>query len=350
MKILIVKLSSIGDVVHTLPALAAIKNALPEAEISWVVEKGAAEILRGNGLLSNLIEIDTRVLRKEKKMSNKLRLAREQFKELKIENFDIALDFQGLLKSALIARISGAKRRAGFSRKTLREPASRFFLTETYEIPLKINVIEKNLRLAERAFGIEIPACGDDYEFPIFAAEKHRREAYEAIEKTGEKFVILNPGGGWTTKLWASEKFGGLSDKIFEKFGLKSVILSNPGEENLAQAALEASRLHQIIAASLSLKGFCELSKQAALYVGGDTGLTHLAVAAGTPIVGLFGPTEWWRNGSPRKDDICVERLDIGCRENCHRRACDNWICMDIEIETVLRAVGKRLERETENG
>jgi ADP-heptose:LPS heptosyltransferase len=108
---------------------------------------------------------------------------------------------------------------------------------------------------------------------------------------------------------------------------------------------INASRTERVRAVSLSLKGFYALAKGAQVYVGGDTGPTHLAVAAGAPVVGLFGPTEWWRNGSPRPQDICVERNDIGCRTDCHRRACSNWICMDIEVERVLAAVGERLQR-----
>jgi heptosyltransferase I len=344
MKILIVKLSSIGDIVHALPALAAIKRALPEAEISWAAEKRAAEILRNNPLLENLIEVDTRELRREKSLSGKLKIARRQLKTLKIEKFDVALDFQGLLKSGLIAKLSGAKRRVGFARETLREPASRFFLTETVEISPRIHVIEKNLRLAEKALNIPIPTSGEDFEFPIATDEHHRLEAVATVEKTGENFIILNPGGGWKTKIWAAKNFGALADRIYERLGLKSIVSYGPGEENLAEAVLEASRTHQSIAASLSLKGFYELSKRAKLYVGGDTGPTHLAVAAGTPVVGIFGPTEWWRNGSPRRDDICVERTDIDCRENCHRRACDKWICLNIEVGRVLRAAEKRLQ------
>jgi ADP-heptose:LPS heptosyltransferase len=78
------------------------------------------------------------------------------------------------------------------------------------------------------------------------------------------------------------------------------------------------------------LKGFYELAKRARIYIGGDTAPTHLAVAAKTPIIGIFGPTEWWRNGSPNPNDVCIERIDIGCRADCHRRSCDKWICMDI--------------------
>jgi lipopolysaccharide heptosyltransferase I len=349
MNILIVKLSSIGDIVHALPALAAINGALPEAEISWAVEKGSAEILRDNPLLTNLIEIDTRGLRREKSWTAKWRSGRQQLRQLNWQKFDIALDFQGLLKSGLIARLSGAGRRTGFAKENLREPLSRYLLTETVEIPARINVIEKNLRLAEKALQIEIPISGNDYRFPIATDEKHWGEAENVIREIGDDFVILNPGGGWTTKLWAAEKFGVLADQIYSEFNLKTVINFGPGEESLAQRVQTASKRGQTLAVSLSLKGFYELSKRAAVYVGGDTGPTHLAVAAGTPVVGIFGPTEWWRNGSPRASDVCVERFDIGCRENCHRRQCNNWICMDIEIEQILRAVNKRLKRKMEN-
>jgi ADP-heptose:LPS heptosyltransferase len=99
---------------------------------------------------------------------------------------------------------------------------------------------------------------------------------------------------------------------------------------------------------SPTLKGFYALARLASVYVGGDTGPTHLAVAAGAPVVGLFGPTEWWRNGSPRAEDICVERNDIDCRADCHRRACSRWVCMDIEVGRVLAAAGERLRRASE--
>ncbi|MGH9875334.1 MAG: glycosyltransferase family 9 protein, partial [Pyrinomonadaceae bacterium] len=110
------------------------------------------------------------------------------------------------------------------------------------------------------------------------------------------------------------------------------------------ETVLQSSLACNAHAVSLSLKGFYELAKRAQVYVGGDTGPTHLAIAAGTSIVGLFGPTEWWRNGSLRAADICVDRVDIDCRVDCHRRACSKWICMDIEVERVLQAVGERLK------
>ena len=344
MRILIVKLGSIGDIVHTLPSLAAIRKALPDAEISWVVERRAAEILRDNPILDRLIEVDTKALRRGLVSGETLRAPRQQLRQLRASAFELAIDFQGLLKSALIARLSGARRVFGFSPKSLREPASRVLLSKSVPISKNLHVIRKNLALAGGALRISVPDNADDMEFPIATNAAHKTEAAGAELLTNGNFAILNPGGGWPTKLWSAERFGRLADELWLHHGLHSLVTYGPGEAQLAGTVLEAGQSGKAHAVSLSLKGFYELAKRAQVYVGGDTGPTHLAVAAGTPIVGLFGPTEWWRNGSPRAADICVERVDIDCRTDCHRRACNKWICMDIEVQRVLQAVGERLK------
>src|SRR5215218_2871660 len=343
MKILFVKLGSIGDVVHTLPALAAVRRAVPGAKVSWVVERRAAEILRDNPLLETLIEIDTKGLRRWPLSGETLPATRRQLRRLRASPFDLSIDFQGLLKSALVARLSGAKRRVGFSREHLREPASRFLLTETVRIPSRLNVIRKNMALAAGALGVRLPTAADTFEFPVHVSPAHSREADEVVQTIGERFTILNPGGGWPTKLWDAARFGELADALFVEYGLRSIVTYGPGEGELAERVVASSRTGAAFAASPSLKGFYALARRAAVYVGGDTGPTHLAVAAGAPVVGLFGPTEWWRNGSPYPEDICVERTDIGCRVDCHRRSCSKWICMDIEVERVFEAVRRRI-------
>ena len=344
MRILIVKLGSIGDVVHTLPSLSAIRQALPDAEISWVVEHRAAEILRDNPILDRLIEVDTKALRRGLVSGETLRAPRQQLRQLRASVFDLALDFQGLLKSASIARLSGARRVFGFEKTSLREPASRFLLSQSITISKNLHVIRKNLDLVSGALGISVSQDADDFEFPIATSSSHQAEARGAELLAGGGFAILNPGGGWPTKLWSADRFGRLADELWSHHGLYSLVSYGPGEAQLAQTVIDASNSGKARAVSLSLKGFYELAKRAQVYVGGDTGPTHLAIAAGAPIVGLFGPTEWWRNGSPRPADICVERVDIDCRTDCHRRACSKWICMDIEVASVLQAVGKRLE------
>ncbi|HEX5888156.1 MAG TPA: glycosyltransferase family 9 protein [Pyrinomonadaceae bacterium] len=340
MKVLIVKLGSIGDIVHTLPALAALRAGMPHAEISWVAERSSSEILKDNPILDRLIEVDTKALRRGLMSGETLRAPRQQLRRLRASAFDIALDFQGLLKSASIARVSGARRVFGYSRTGLREPASTVFLSKRISIPPHTHIIRKGLLLLQGAMGIPVP---EKLSFPIGVDAVAQAEAERAAANTAENFAILNPAGGWPTKLWSAEKFGGLADLLWANYGMRSLVTYGPGEEELAETVRRASRSEKAIPVSLSLKGFYSLANRARIYVGGDTGPTHIAVAAGAPIVGLFGPTEWWRNGSPNAQDICVERNDIDCRVDCHRRSCSKWICMDISVERVFDAVRQRL-------
>jgi len=274
-----------------------------------------------------------------------LRAPRQQLRQLRASAFDLALDFQGLLKSASIARLSGARRVFGFSREGLREPPSRFLLSRTVTVPKHTHVIRKGLELVRGALGISVPTDAQDFGFPISINPVHEGEAEEAAAGTGSNYAILNPAGGWPTKLWSAERFGALANELWQQHGLYSLVTHGPGEAAIADAVLAGCSSHTARAVNLSLKGFYALAKNARVYVGGDTGPTHLALAAAAPVVGLFGPTEWWRNGSPYDEDICVERNDIDCRTDCHRRACSKWICMDIDVHRVLEAVGERLER-----
>jgi lipopolysaccharide heptosyltransferase I len=344
-RVLIVKLGSIGDIIHTLPALATVRRAMPDAEISWAVEERCAEILRANPMIDNLIEVDTHSLRGGKVIEEMLIGASKQIKNLRQFKFDAAVDFQGLWKSAMIAKLSGAEKRWGFSRAAQREPASRILLTGTVDVPPQINIVRKNLALVAGALDIDVPSA--NFEFPIVTSDEHREEAAEVIDRTGGgKFALLNPGGGWVTKLWHAEKYGELADVIWGELGITPVLVTAPREKELASRAAAASRSGKLILAEPTLKGLYELAKKASVFIGSDTGPMHIAVAAGAPVVGLFGPTEWWRNGSTNPNDICVERSDIDCRVDCHRRTCSKWICMDSDVATVFRAVKTRLSNE----
>ena len=269
-----------------------------------------------------------------------LRAPRQQLRRLRASAFDIALDFQGLLKSASIARLSGARRVFGYTRAELREPASALLLSKRVAVPKKTHVISKSLLFVRNALGIPLP---EELSFPISISPTDETEARQVAANTGGNYAILNPGGGWPTKLWSVERFGKLADQLWSRFGITSLVTYGPGELELAEAVRRSSDSGKAEPVSLSLKAFYSLAQRARVYVGGDTGPTHIAVAAGTPIVGLFGPTEWWRNGSPNLDDICVERNDIDCRVDCHRRSCSKWICMDIEVERVMEAVERRM-------
>ena len=341
MRILFVKLGAIGDIVHALPALAEARRVHPDAVIDWVAEARSAEILRDCPALNTLIEVDTRSIRDLRSPEALLTEIKRQAGPLRRGDYDVAIDLQGLLKSALIAKLSGAKKRWGFDRAGSNEPAARLMYTDRVATDRAVNVIEKNRQLVRVALGINEDS--DEIEFPIATGVEHRDEAERIAAQVRGDFLILNPAGGWVTKLWPTENYGRLAEMIRNELGLASIVATGPKEKALAERVKEFSG--NAVLAEPSLKGFYELAKKSVAYVGGDTGPTHLAVAAGAPIVGIFGPTEWWRNGSPRPDDIGVGREDISCRVDCHRRTCSKWICMDISVDTVFEAVVRRIAR-----
>jgi heptosyltransferase-1 len=235
MRILIVKLSSIGDVVHALPAAALIRRVLPDAHISWVVERRAGAILKDSAAIDELVEIDTRAWRRHMLSASTLDEIRARLGRLRGPRraaggagVDVAIDFQGLLKSGLVAKASGATRRIGFETAGLREKASRFFLTEQVETAGFPHVIDKNLALARRAITnatadptVNSNGRGDRYEFPITVSPEDERHVERAIsERGGGRFAIINPGGGWPTKLWPAGAYGQVADSLHARAGV----------------------------------------------------------------------------------------------------------------------------------
>ena len=165
------------------------------------------------------------------------------------------------------------------------------------------------------------------------SARGERRQKRTSAAADGN-YGIINPGGGWPTKFWSPSGWP-LADLLWSNFGIPSLVTYGPG--GVAWPSLKNLRSGKAAPVSLSLKGFYSLAKQGPSLCWRRTGPTHIAVAASAPFVGLFGPTEWWRNGSPHTRDICIERIEIDCRVDCHRRSCSNWICMDIAVDRVLQ-------------
>ena len=338
MRILIVKLGAIGDVVHTLPALAVLRRAMPNAHIGWVVERGGpAKLLRDNPAIDELIEVDTRGWRKDLFGQQTRAAIKASLSQLR--NFDVALDFQGLLKSGMMAWLARAPRRIGFCKAALREPASSYLLTETVNVNDDDHIIKKNLQLVAQ-LGIAIK---DGYEFPLGISSTERQFAEQQIAQRGGKVAIINPGGGWPTKLWNVAGFAAIADRLWETYGWHSVVTYGPGEESLAQSVLAHSRSGAVELLDSTLKQFFALAQKAKLFLSGDTGPLHLAVAAGTPIVGIYGPTPARRNGPFAAADVIVERFDLDCRVDCFRRSCSHTSCMKIPVEAVWQKVMQRI-------
>ena len=361
MRILIVKLSSIGDVVHALPAAALLRRELPGARVTWVVDRRASAIIKDSPVIDELIEIDTRAWRKDFLTGSTISELRARLSQLReptnlngTGRADIAIDFQGLIKSGLVAFASRAHRRIGFETSDLRERASKLLLTEQVDTTKFTHVIEKNLALARAAVAISPNkptaserVLNDSYEFPFAISTKDELFAETAIGNQRGQFAIVNPGGGWPTKLWSSERYAELADWLWSECGLTTFVTYGPGEEALARAVASKARSGAVQPLASTLKQFVALTRRAALFVGGDTGPLHLAAAVGTPIVGLYGPTSPERNGPFDPRDITVGR-DLWCRAECHRRSCWHWECMDTPVDDVKRAISKRLANAME--
>jgi heptosyltransferase-1 len=329
-KALVVRLSSIGDVVHTLPALAALQRHGWEA--GWVVEPPSRVLLDGNPAVAQVIEAATA---KAFSWRAALRTARE----LRRARYDAALDFQGLWKSAAWARLSGARRVLGWDRRARREPASALLLTQAVGGSAAGHVIDKNLALLR---GLGIDAVGSR-EFPLPAAA----DSVERVERglgaiARDRVAILNPGGGWPSKLWPPERFGALAQGL-AKLGLQSLVTYGPGEQPLADRVVAASEGTAQRSFPTSLLDFVELARRARVVVAADTGPMHLACAVGTPVVALFGPTDPARNGPFSRDDVVLRKAPP-CAP-CYSRACTRHagVMAQIGVAEVADAVARRV-------
>lgn len=331
MRALFVRLSSIGDVIHTLPALAALTRHGHTA--GWLVEPAAAPLLLENPRLSYCGLVPPA-------RAFSWSAAHRTLRQVRRQRFDCALELQGLWKSATWARLSGARRVLGFAREHRREPASALLLKESAAQPAEaVHVIDKNLALL-RPLGIE--ALGSR-EFPLPATRSEARSVRQGLAVLGiDDYVVLNPGGGWASKQWPAERFGALA-RVLRERGLQPLVSFGPGEEALAGRVVAASGGAAERCFGTTLLELLELLRRARLVVAADTGPLHLACAVGTPVVGLYGPTDPLRNGPCDPADLVVRRTPP-CAP-CHKRDCATHagVMADIPVDEVLAAVERRL-------
>jgi len=265
-------------------------------------------------------------------------------RQLRREHYDAALDLQGLIKSALIARLAGATRTIGFNRKYARESIASRLYTEAYDpggegiyaSSETRHVVRINLGLLER-IGIANPAI----EFPLSIAPSSVADALRA--EAGGRYAILNPGAAWPNKRWPPDRLAALARALRERHQLASVIVWGPGERGLAEQVVTGANGAAILSPATTIADIVALARGATLMVSGDTGPTHIAAAVGTPLVGIYGPTRPERNGPWLPDDETVSRAAI-C-ECHHLRECrrGRMCLLDIELGEVLAAAERRL-------
>jgi heptosyltransferase I len=337
-RFLIVRLGALGDVVHAIPVAAALRRAHPQAKIDWLVSAKHREIL-------DLVPaIDRRLVINDRDGAVGGTSLWGAIGELRRARYDVVFDLQGLIKSAILARLSGAPRILGFSSSYSREALARIFYTESfdpgrgglYDPRETRHVVAINLGLLSLV-GIA-PAAP---EFPLEPITSS--VAQWALEQTHGRYVLLNPGAAWPNKRWPPARLAAVANQLRERHGLQSVVLWGPGEEDLARAVVAEALDAALLSPKTTIADLVALARGAALMVSGDTGPTHIATAVGTPLVGIYGPTRPARNGPMAPDDVTVSRDGVCQCHHLRRCKLDRMCLLDIEVAEVMDAVERRL-------
>jgi heptosyltransferase I len=303
-RIALVKLSSLGDVVHALPAARALRTWWPRAELTWVVERREEAILGGNPDVSHVVAVDTRLWRREFRRPGRapavVGKVRDLVRRLAAGRFDMAVDLQGLWKSGVISALTRAPLRVGLAATHCRERPSAWF-TNRHVTPAvtAVHVVDQYLAVVS-ALGIDLAVVGPPA-FPISREPAAEARMARWLEDEGAKattpLVLLNPGSGGDHKRWAVEAFRRLGEELAVRLGARVAVTWGPGEEPLARAIAHGMRTGAVVPPSTTIIEMIALFRRAALVVGGDTGPVHVAAVLGVPTVGLYGPTSALRNG-----------------------------------------------------
>jgi lipopolysaccharide heptosyltransferase I len=358
LRILAIRLSSIGDIVHTLPAVAALGESLPQTEIAWAVEKRYAELLEGNPHVRRVIPLDTLDWRKRWRAAGTAAEIEREVSELRRFRADIAIDFQGLIKSAVLARLSGAPRRVGFRGQWLRESLAGIFYTESAEAPGRRHVVEENLALAEQV-GAR-PVARERWRFPLTVSAEAARRVEQRLANLGiERFLVINPGGGWMSKRWAPERYAELIGELEHQASHTALITGSPTEEPAIREILQRANARRALYFASTVSEYIALVRRASLFVGGDTGPLHLAAAVGTPVVAIYGPTNPARNGpfAPADIALCTQKpgggktgLEAPLQTHWHNKERKNSAFIGgVSVDAVRAAIEQRLAAADES-
>jgi heptosyltransferase I len=333
-RILIIKPSSLGDVVHALPVLHLLRRRWPDAKISWLVAPYCSGLLEGHPDLDEVIIFDRRRFGTAwKNPSAGLDLI--SFKrDLRRRGFDCVIDLQGLFRSGWLAWQTRAPLRIGFA--NAREWAWMFYTQRIPIATMEQHAVDRYLKVAT--------ALGCPHEPPEFhfALTDGDRAATAAMAGNAEPYAVLLPGANWQTKRWDVEKFAALIEPLRQRFGLRSIVAGGPDVLDLARQIDGALNL----AGKTNLPQLVALLERASLVIANDSGPMHIAAALGTPLVTIFGPTNPIRTGPYDRPDSVV-RVDIPCSP-CYSRVCSHTSCLRwLGIEPILTAAAQQLQTST---
>ncbi len=340
MKILIIKPSSLGDIIHSLPFLKAIKDTFREAEVEWVISKNLEGILQGHPLISKLIVFDKDSWKNPENISKTIKETIQFIKTLRSEYYDMVIDLQGLLRSGLITSLVRSPVKAGF--KHAREGGWLFY-NKKVSVNGALHAVDKSLEVA-KALG----AKTEKAEFPLYVDELAKKKVKRLIPDLHE-YIVIVPSARWETKKWPSERFGALIPEL----SVPSVITGSTADRQTVQQVTASSGGRGIdLCGKTDLKELTVLIAGAKVLISNDSGPLHIGTALGVPVVALFGPTDpmrtgpyGWSGNSVKAGDrkIKVIRSPVSCSP-CFKKKCSEPLCMSgISVETVLKEVEEYL-------
>lgn len=344
MKILIVKLSAIGDVIHTLPALNAIRKHYPTAHITWLVETDAADLLIGHEALDRILISRRKQWVKglvSRSWLKQLKEIKDFIKVLRDTRYDIIFDFQALIKSGILIWMCRGDRKIGFDRGMEHSEQSHLFLNERIlPVDMDHHALLRQMMLI-RAVGI----YEREIVYNLSIGPEDRAQTDHILKLSGiilsRPIVGINPGAKWQTKLWSDKRFAELADRLIRHYHFQVVFTGSKADVSMMRRINAFMKCGAVnLVGKTGLKTLAALYEKLAFLISTDTGPMHLAAAAGIPVVALFGPTAPWRTG-PFGSGHQVVLADKDCSP-CFKRTCDTYSCMDrISVTDVLQAVEK---------
>ncbi|MRR17877.1 MAG: lipopolysaccharide heptosyltransferase I [Deltaproteobacteria bacterium] len=335
--ILIVKLSAIGDVIHTLPSLDALRRLYPDAHITWVVEEEAAD------LVVHHPQLDRVIVFKRKSWMNKVKAgqfrqawrdARSFLARLHSRRYDLVIDFHGLFKSSIVVCLSRGQRKLGYDSW---QELTRLFLNDRIPEDMNKHAVDRYLDFP-RHLGAAIGK--PEFIVPISPAAKAKSRALLDLHQLeAKKYIAVNPVALWDTKLWDDQKFARLADLISRQMNIP-VVFTGRDKESLDKITAQMATKAINIGGQTTLPELACIYRDALAVITTDSGPMHLAAAVGTPVIALFGPTDPTRTG-PYGENHVIIRTGISCSP-CFLKKCPTQQCMeDITPEQVLEAVEK---------
>ncbi len=315
-KILVLKPSALGDIIHSMPALAAVRRRFPDAEIHWVVAKGLEPLVEDHPMIDEVVIFDRRAWKRRGRLARNLLDTGAFLKKLSRNGYDLALDMQGLLRTGLMAKMSKAPMVLGF--RGAREGASLFYHHRIAVDWKTTHAVDRYLKLVE-PLGCDISKV----EFPLFPFERD----IPLTRGLPDRYAVMAPSAGKPANRWPAERFGAVAAGL----DIPTVVVGTDVDEEIAEQLVANSAGKAVsITGRTDIKGLAAVLAKAEFVLANDTGPAHLAAAIGTPVAALFGPANPVRTRPYGAKNIVIQTKDRPPCNPCNRKGpCPSWRCFD---------------------